>query len=340
MPGHPDRDIDGKTNSERQGDVQDDDPQGRRRRPGQRDGPGLDRRLRVDPGLHGHHDHQVGRDSARAFAGYHPRMPMWRCPHCGTPQAETARCWVCRRSSTACASCRHFRRSVAAQVGYCGLDRERRPLRGDEIRACWEARAEHAEAAGRGHPAQRRAADPSEDRTPVRRLEFVEVGIERRRRPSRKAGRRTSPRPRSTHRAGDAAPGSGPRPSRAGACGATSRADPGRLSRGRRSPRTRPGYRPAGRVPSVTWSETCAPSRRTSTVTVSPGENWASVASSGCSSSMTLPSMLTMMSPSLTPPRSAGLPASTPLTGSPFASKPPTSAPTLTGSFCSRRSGG
>jgi hypothetical protein len=32
-----------------------------------------------------------------------------------------------------------------------------------------------------------------------------------------------------------------------------------------------------------------------------PGENWASVASSGCSS-MTLPSMLTMMSPSLTPP--------------------------------------
>jgi hypothetical protein len=27
---------------------------------------------------------------------------------------------------------------VAAGVGYCGLDRNRAPLRGDEIRACWE----------------------------------------------------------------------------------------------------------------------------------------------------------------------------------------------------------
>jgi hypothetical protein len=67
------------------------------------------------------------------------RMPTWRCPHCGTPQTETARCWVCRRSSTACGTCRHFRRSVAAQLGYCGLDRRRAPLVGDEIRACWES---------------------------------------------------------------------------------------------------------------------------------------------------------------------------------------------------------
>jgi hypothetical protein len=65
-------------------------------------------------------------------------MPLWRCPHCGTPQAETARCWVCRRSSTSCATCRHFRGSVAAGVGYCGLDRTRAPLNGDEIRACWQ----------------------------------------------------------------------------------------------------------------------------------------------------------------------------------------------------------
>jgi hypothetical protein len=65
-------------------------------------------------------------------------MPMWRCPHCGTPQAETARCWVCHRSSTACGTCRHFRHSVAAQLGYCGLDRSRQPLSGTEIRACWE----------------------------------------------------------------------------------------------------------------------------------------------------------------------------------------------------------
>ncbi len=63
---------------------------------------------------------------------------MWRCPHCGTPQAETARCWVCRRSSTSCATCRHYRRSVAGQLGYCGLDVRRQPLNGDEIRGCWE----------------------------------------------------------------------------------------------------------------------------------------------------------------------------------------------------------
>ncbi|MFL5678888.1 MAG: hypothetical protein ACJ77V_06205 [Chloroflexota bacterium] len=104
-------------------------------------------------------------------------MPIWRCPHCGTPQAETARCWVCRRSSTACASCRNFRRSVAAQVGFCGLDRQRRPLHGDEIRPCWESRPDVPETPAAGIP--RGAATPAasvEDRTPVRRLEFVEVG--------------------------------------------------------------------------------------------------------------------------------------------------------------------
>jgi len=29
---------------------------------------------------------------------------------------------------------------VVAQVGYCGMDRSRSPLDGDELRACWEAR--------------------------------------------------------------------------------------------------------------------------------------------------------------------------------------------------------
>jgi hypothetical protein len=65
-------------------------------------------------------------------------MPMWRCPHCATPQAEAARCWVCHRSSTSCASCRNFRRSVTAGVGYCALDRGRSALYGQEIRSCWE----------------------------------------------------------------------------------------------------------------------------------------------------------------------------------------------------------
>ncbi len=67
-------------------------------------------------------------------------MPMWRCPHCATPQQEASRCWVCRRSSTSCATCRHFRLAIAAQVGYCGRDRGRSALAGDEIRPCWEAR--------------------------------------------------------------------------------------------------------------------------------------------------------------------------------------------------------
>jgi len=78
-------------------------------------------------------------------------MASWRCPHCGTPQAETARCWVCGRPTTTCSTCRHFRRAVAGALGYCGRDPRRDPLRGDELRACWEA----------GDAA--RAATPAED---------------------------------------------------------------------------------------------------------------------------------------------------------------------------------
>ena len=100
---------------------------------------------------------------------------MWRCPHCGTPQAETARCWVCRRSSTACGTCRNFRRSVAGSLGYCGLDRQRQPLTGDEIRACWEAAAGSV-----GEPlAVTAAAGATDDDAPApgraAPLEFIEV---------------------------------------------------------------------------------------------------------------------------------------------------------------------
>lgn len=66
-------------------------------------------------------------------------MANWRCPHCGTPQAEASRCWVCSRSSTCCATCLHFRRGVTGELGVCGLDPGGRPVRADEIRACWEA---------------------------------------------------------------------------------------------------------------------------------------------------------------------------------------------------------
>ena len=72
-------------------------------------------------------------------------MTLWRCPHCATPQPEASRCWVCKRSSTSCGTCRNFRRSVAVQFGYCGLDRRRLPLIGDEIRPCWQARPEMAD---------------------------------------------------------------------------------------------------------------------------------------------------------------------------------------------------
>jgi hypothetical protein len=69
---------------------------------------------------------------------------MWHCPHCGAPQAETARCWVCRRSSTTCSTCRHFRRALSSDLGFCSLDRRRLPLTGRELRGCWE---EHPAAA-------------------------------------------------------------------------------------------------------------------------------------------------------------------------------------------------
>ena len=65
---------------------------------------------------------------------------------------------------------------MAGQLGYCGLDRQRTPLRGDEIRPCWEA----ADAASANVPAlpgvgpvwPLESIDP---RTAVRSLEFVEV---------------------------------------------------------------------------------------------------------------------------------------------------------------------
>jgi hypothetical protein len=65
---------------------------------------------------------------------------------------------------------------VAAQLGYCGLDRQRRPLTGEEIRPCWEA----ADATGAAIPSLPGVGPvwpvaPDEDRTGVRPLEFVEV---------------------------------------------------------------------------------------------------------------------------------------------------------------------
>ncbi len=158
----------------------------RRSRPGSRaapcraragDGPRHDRQVRHDqrpPGAH----RPLSGGSDRAFdavpkaldtaavRGYDPPMPVWRCPHCGTPQAETSRCWVCHRSTTSCATCRHFRRGVANGLGLCGLDPRRGALRGDEIRDCWTA-ASTAAVDGLP-PSTPMAAAPDPGRRPAR----------------------------------------------------------------------------------------------------------------------------------------------------------------------------
>jgi hypothetical protein len=108
-------------------------------------------------------------------------VAMWHCPHCGAPQAETARCWVCRRSSTTCSTCRHFRTSLAGELGWCALDRRRRPLTGLELRGCWEEGARAAAADDAEHPGPR-PAKPSalpgtsswRERTPAR--SFIPIG--------------------------------------------------------------------------------------------------------------------------------------------------------------------
>lgn len=64
-------------------------------------------------------------------------MGTWSCPHCRTVQVESAACFLCRRSATSCGTCANFRESVVGGVGFCGLDRRREPLTGEERRACW-----------------------------------------------------------------------------------------------------------------------------------------------------------------------------------------------------------
>lgn len=106
---------------------------------------------------------------------------MWRCPHCGTPQAEASRCWVCHRSSTTCSTCRNFRRSVAAQIGYCGLDARRLPLAGSEMRGCWEPGPAHALGAHTASAAAENDLGPVDRATErsARLRDFVPVELRR-----------------------------------------------------------------------------------------------------------------------------------------------------------------
>jgi hypothetical protein len=59
---------------------------------------------------------------------------------------------------------------VAGQLGYCGLDRGRQPLTGDEIRGCWEGPT------GTGTSVPLTIADARAGEDPRPSLEFVEVG--------------------------------------------------------------------------------------------------------------------------------------------------------------------
>jgi len=80
-------------------------------------------------------------------------MPVWRCPHCATPQAETSRCWVCRRVTTSCVTCRHYRRGVAAGLGLCGLDPAHPVVTETEVQPCWVAAPVPVEAPDERRPA-------------------------------------------------------------------------------------------------------------------------------------------------------------------------------------------
>ncbi len=62
---------------------------------------------------------------------------------------------------------------MAGSLGYCGLDRRRQPLTGDEIRACWEAAA-----GGAGAPLVASTRTTDDEAPPPGRpapLEFIEV---------------------------------------------------------------------------------------------------------------------------------------------------------------------
>jgi hypothetical protein len=104
---------------------------------------------------------------------------MWHCPQCGAPQAESARCWVCHRSSTTCSTCRQFQLSLTSEVGWCGLDPRRRPLTGVEQRGCWQERPATSVVATNAleRPGQRTL--PADDGEPVStaHLDFVPIEL-------------------------------------------------------------------------------------------------------------------------------------------------------------------
>jgi hypothetical protein len=88
---------------------------------------------------------------------------------------------------------------VAGSLGYCGLDPQRAPLRGDEIRACWEARPATAAATVVALPVVAGSPPPTRQDavlgTHPNRIDFVEVGgrPDRLERPRRARSGRSTP---------------------------------------------------------------------------------------------------------------------------------------------------
>jgi hypothetical protein len=64
---------------------------------------------------------------------------------------------------------------VAGTLGYCGLDRHRQPLAGDEIRECWEAWPGGADPTLAAAAAGRTAAEGATAAGRSAPLEFIEV---------------------------------------------------------------------------------------------------------------------------------------------------------------------
>jgi hypothetical protein len=75
-----------------------------------------------------------------------PDAPSWRCPHCGTLQPETSRCWACTKSPVACGTCQFYRSSLVSEMSFCGLDQARAPIDAEEVRTCWKARTDPVDA--------------------------------------------------------------------------------------------------------------------------------------------------------------------------------------------------
>ena len=64
---------------------------------------------------------------------------------------------------------------MAGSLGYCGLDRRRQPLAGDEIRECWEARPAGADLTFAVGAAAGLAAEEAVAAGRAAPLEFIEV---------------------------------------------------------------------------------------------------------------------------------------------------------------------